>query len=758
MATSPQVSIASGATAHSTIAVPAETTSSTLVDSHTPSSTSQSSASVASFTKVTSTTTTTTTTTNGTIQTPDAPEANPHFRPAPNPEEEYEEISIFQAAQIGKLDIIARLVTENPALVTSRDFQDVTALHWAAINNQIPVAKFLLDKGAEVDALGGELHASPLQWCTRNGHLNMAKLLMKHGADPMIQDSQGFNSLHLGTHSSNAMLVLYLLMAGDVPVDSADTLGHTSLMWAAYQGDSLSVDILLKYGARIDTKDREGFTPLHWAVVKGNRDCLAKILKAGGDVRAGDKSGKTPVDMIKELKGTMIWERALSDAKLSNDGLTRRSLFDKKTTHTIIYFIPYFTLFFLLELMALFPWYIATPMAVAQFFAGHVGSFKFLLRTKTPNDMLQTPYYTAIFQSTAFWVGYTYLRHLVYNTSHLLWMNIAFVATYVTALYFFYGAVMSDPGWIRQTTTLESQKEAVIQMADRGLLDARHFCATCVAQRPLRSKHCKFCGRCVARFDHHCPWIYNCIGERNHRAFMIFLALFISCVPIYAYLSFEYLYVVSPTYVPVSSNPCLLGGTLCGYFQYDAFTTTLAFWSMFQVTWPGLLFFVQLYQIGQGKTTNESMNYQRYSYRGRGANVRERILRSLAEIDSGVAGAGHPLQEERINLLEQGAGGKDDDDEAWVQEESKPVGVGEHSHHGHSHGNRGGGGGGMWNLLVGTARSRRALGDDEGPTNPFDFGLWQNCLGFFSPSQGPMRGVSWYSFYEAEPSTSRQHS
>ncbi|KAF9336297.1 palmitoyltransferase akr1, partial [Podila minutissima] len=691
MATNPQVSVASGATAHSTIASPAETNpTSTLVSGHTHSSTSQSSASVASFTKVTSTATTTTTTTHGTIQTPDAPDADPHFRPAPNSEEEHEEISIFQAAQMGKLDIITKLVTENPALVTSRDFQDVTALHWAAINNQIPVARFLLGKGAEVDALGGELNATPLQWCTRNGHLNMARLLMKNGADPMIQDSQGFNALHLGTHSSNALLVLYLLMAGDVPVDSADTLGHTSLMWAAYQGDSLSVDILLKYGARIDTKDREGFTPLHWAVVKGNRDCLAKVLKAGGDVRAGDKSGKTPEDMIKELKGTVIWEKALSDAKLSNDGKTRRSLFDKKTTHTIIYFIPYLTLFFLLELMALFPWYIAIPLAVAQFIAGHVVSFKFLLRTKTPNDMLQTPYYTAIFQSTAFWVGYTYLRHLVYNTSHLLWMNIAFVATYVTAMYFFYGAVMSDPGWIRQTASLESQRETVIQIADRGLLDARHFCTTCVAQRPLRSKHCKFCGRCVARFDHHCPWIYNCIGERNHRAFMIFLALFISCVPIYAYLSFEYLSVVSPTYVPVSSNPCLLGGTLCGYFQHDAFTTTLAFWSMFQVTWPGLLFVVQLYQVGQGTTTNESMNYQRYSYRRRGANVRERILRSLAEIDSGVAGAGHPLQEERINLLEQGAGGMDDDDETWAQEESKPVDVGEHSHHGHS-GNHGGG-------------------------------------------------------------------
>ncbi|KAG0262825.1 palmitoyltransferase akr1 [Mortierella polycephala] len=678
------------------------------------------------------------------------------------PEESSSDINIFQAAQMGKLDIVARLVESDRAMVKSRDFQDVTALHWAAINNQTLVARYLLDLGAEVDAIGGELIATPLHWCSRNGHLNMAKLLMKHGADPMLQDSQGFNALHLATHSSNAMLVLYLLIAGDMPIDAADSLGHTNLMWAAYQGDSLSVDILLKYGARVDTKDREGFTPLHWAVVKGNRDCLSKILKAGADINAGDRSGKTPVDMIKELKGTMIWEKALSDAKLSSDGQTRRTPFDKKTTNTIIYFIPYVTLFFTLELMVLFPWYIAFPLAIAQFLFGHVGAIKFLLRTRTPNDMLQTPYYTAVFQSTAFWVGFVWLRHLVYNTSHLLGLNLAFMVGYVTSLYFFYGSVMSDPGWTKVNTSIESQKEAVIQMADRGLLDARHFCVTCVTQRPMRSKHCKFCNRCVAKFDHHCPWIYNCIGAKNHRAFMIFLALFISTVPIYAYLSFEYLSIVSPKYVPVDSNPCLLGATLCGYFQYDAFTTTLAFWSVFQMTWPGLLFFVQLYQVGQALTTNEAMNYQKHSHAGRAMNVRQRILRSLSEIDSEMAGAGHPLQEESINLLESSGAALGDDDEAATlfarEEESNPVGFGDHAevhNHGHSHGGRnaGRGGGGMWNLIVGTARGRRQQhGQEDEASNPFDFGLWQNCVGFWTQSrQGPLRGVNWYAFYEVEP-------
>ncbi|KAG9306080.1 hypothetical protein G9A89_015984 [Geosiphon pyriformis] len=105
--------------------------------------------------------------------------------------------SIHQACLQGDYDRVKSLIAKKGTrIVNESDKTGYKPLHYAARIGNEDICRLLLENRAEVNVVTPELFSTPLHRAAAENHSRVVKLLLKYGADPRVQDSDGQTPLH----------------------------------------------------------------------------------------------------------------------------------------------------------------------------------------------------------------------------------------------------------------------------------------------------------------------------------------------------------------------------------------------------------------------------------------------------------------------------------------------------------------------------------------------------------------------------------
>ncbi|XP_033014243.1 B-cell lymphoma 3 protein [Lacerta agilis] len=154
------------------------------------------------------------------------------------------------------------------ATATKQDEDGDTPLHIAVVQGNLLAARRLIalfHQGRQSLDTFNNLRQTPLHLAVITAQPTLVKLLLSHGASPMVLDRNGQTALHLACEHDSIHCLQELLDGSPGPLD-------------------------------LEARNFEGFTPLHVAVGTQNRDIILTLLEHGADVDAVDiKSGRSPL-------------------------------------------------------------------------------------------------------------------------------------------------------------------------------------------------------------------------------------------------------------------------------------------------------------------------------------------------------------------------------------------------------------------------------------------------------------------------------
>lgn len=193
---------------------------------------------------------------------------------------------------------IAKSLAEGGANLDVRTSDRMTLLHSAVIAGSREVVEWLISIGADPNAVDWR-GTPPLTFCVQGDSAELAQILLESGANAMLLDQHKLPPIHSVARARTAKVLEVLLRHG-VPPGERDAFGTTPLHLCISSKECVA--LLLSFGADPNMGGPDARTAVHEAAYLGEPIILEMLLKAGGDLSTKDIHGKTPLDYAKRFK------------------------------------------------------------------------------------------------------------------------------------------------------------------------------------------------------------------------------------------------------------------------------------------------------------------------------------------------------------------------------------------------------------------------------------------------------------------------
>ena len=147
---------------------------------------------------------------------------------------------------------------------------------------------------------------APLYAAVEKGHLDVARVLLEHGAYVNFTSYSSWTPLHHASSRRGSDAMLLLLLEHGADVDSIDNHGQTPLHLACEIGRLNAVQLLVVFGADVNKRTIRAVndsTPLHQAVLSGNVEVVRLLLELGANVNGWDDGGRTALHFASDRFG-----------------------------------------------------------------------------------------------------------------------------------------------------------------------------------------------------------------------------------------------------------------------------------------------------------------------------------------------------------------------------------------------------------------------------------------------------------------------